>query len=479
MIVVQEEYPDDFIDEKVWRGGDAIRPYVLSLFLDFTLTVYLSLSLSSLFSFCIRYYNDLKLIVKNKIMFTALSGKNIVDSERLKFIHFPIKDCNITDDTRVMNLVMVLVRALSEGEVIYLHCWGGHGRTGTIVSIMLFLMYGIDAIEAMRRCQFVHDIRKCPVVVGSPQTTTQREQVQRVIAKFQNLILTTVVVQTGSDGGILSAPVSPIRCLTLQGLSSGEFENVNLSESEQGDLESTVVSNVSEVLRDMKAAAECIDAVNGDDIEIMKDDDIVKKDSSISPLENHNSEAAVTEAICSMYPTSPDKIDHCDPKQLFASPEPKDAVPTKVIQQQPFPISRLPNITNISRKSDTVQRSPEKAQPTIITVLSNEPSGVPIQPPSYTTISSAAGQGVRAHRKISVVKDNVSIQLQKPSVSKSVDVASAISSSGRAHRAYWPVSVSYNGPHKANALEFSSIVPQQRTNNHMILKKYIYLYVLL
>jgi hypothetical protein len=31
-------------------------------------------------------------------MFTALLGGNVVDSERLKFFHFPIKDCNITDD---------------------------------------------------------------------------------------------------------------------------------------------------------------------------------------------------------------------------------------------------------------------------------------------------------------------------------------------------------------------------------------------
>jgi len=71
---------------------------------------------------------------------------------------------------------------------MYLHCWGGHGRTGTLVSIMLHLMYGLEPEMAMKRCQFVHDIRKCPVVVGSPQTQTQRDQVVRVINKFKDIM---------------------------------------------------------------------------------------------------------------------------------------------------------------------------------------------------------------------------------------------------------------------------------------------------
>ena len=64
---------------------------------------------------------------------------------------------------------------------MYLHCWGGHGRTGTVVCIMLHLMYGLSADEAMERCQHVHDVRRIPISVGSPQTDAQREQVRRVI----------------------------------------------------------------------------------------------------------------------------------------------------------------------------------------------------------------------------------------------------------------------------------------------------------
>lgn len=50
--------------------------------------------------------------------------------------------------------------------------------------IILHLMYGLDAQEAMTRCQRVHDLRQFPVAVGSPQTQTQRDQVTRVINRL-------------------------------------------------------------------------------------------------------------------------------------------------------------------------------------------------------------------------------------------------------------------------------------------------------
>jgi hypothetical protein len=111
--------------------------------------------------------------------------KRVVPPERLGFIHFPIEDCNVTDDTGVLLLARQLVYDISRGDVLYLHCWGGHGRTGTVVCLMLHLMYGISAVEAMRRCQAAHDLRQYPVKVGSPQTETQRSQVARIIAVLE------------------------------------------------------------------------------------------------------------------------------------------------------------------------------------------------------------------------------------------------------------------------------------------------------
>ena len=84
----------------------------------------------------------------------------------------------------MLHLAAKLAARVARGEVLYLHCWGGHGRTGTVVSIMLHLMYGLSADVAMERCQHVHDVRRIPISVGSPQTEAQREQVRRVVGQL-------------------------------------------------------------------------------------------------------------------------------------------------------------------------------------------------------------------------------------------------------------------------------------------------------
>lgn len=45
----------------------------------------------------------------------------------------------------------------------------------------------MTAVEAMAYCQLVHDLRQCPVVVGSPQTQSQRDQVTRIIHRLTML----------------------------------------------------------------------------------------------------------------------------------------------------------------------------------------------------------------------------------------------------------------------------------------------------
>ena len=119
-MVVWLQYQDEGVTEEMWRSGHALRPY----------------------------FRDVKTVVRNKAMFPDLQGYDIVDLDRLRFVHFPIRDCSITDDDRVLELARSLVRAISEGEIIYLHCWGGHGRTGTLVCIMLHLMYAVSLIES-------------------------------------------------------------------------------------------------------------------------------------------------------------------------------------------------------------------------------------------------------------------------------------------------------------------------------------------
>ncbi len=65
---------------------------------------------------------------------------------------------------------------LARGEVVYLHCWGGHGRTGTVVGCWL-VRHGLNGPEALRRLVELRrdtpDARLWP----SPETEEQRQMV--------------------------------------------------------------------------------------------------------------------------------------------------------------------------------------------------------------------------------------------------------------------------------------------------------------
>jgi len=134
----------------------------------------------------------------------ALSaGKFVKDRD---FINMPVKDMNIGDPTKIIDLCEDLVKRICEGKHVYIHCTGGHGRTGTIASILLCLLYGITADESLEYVQYAHDQRqttygnqmyshaiverdlKSKFTVGqvpTPQTSPQREQVKSIVSLLQ------------------------------------------------------------------------------------------------------------------------------------------------------------------------------------------------------------------------------------------------------------------------------------------------------
>ena len=179
-------------------------------------------------------------------------------------MHFPIRDCGITDDGRVVELAKSLVAAMADGEVLYLHCWGGHGRTGTLVCIILHLMYGLDAQEAMTRCQRVHDLRQFPVAVGSPQTQTQRDQVTRVINRLlssHELAFRRTISDISSLQSASSSPVKKSPRPTLPSQNSnehdGDDEEDDYEEEEEEEEEELLVSaNTIALLDDTSAPLE-------------------------------------------------------------------------------------------------------------------------------------------------------------------------------------------------------------------------------
>lgn len=66
-----------------------------------------------------------------------------------------------------------------------MHCWGGHGRAGTVGSVLLGMIYGFSPETSMDYIQKTHDCRAEPLGVSSPQTLSQRLQVMRILSMPQ------------------------------------------------------------------------------------------------------------------------------------------------------------------------------------------------------------------------------------------------------------------------------------------------------
>jgi hypothetical protein len=65
--------------------------------------------------------------------------------------------------------------------VLYVHCHGGHGRTGVVVAYLLARLLGLSAPEALRLTQLYHQTREIRGMLASPQTQAQRMQVHRLL----------------------------------------------------------------------------------------------------------------------------------------------------------------------------------------------------------------------------------------------------------------------------------------------------------
>ncbi|KAK9814139.1 hypothetical protein WJX72_001188 [[Myrmecia] bisecta] len=90
----------------------------------------------------------------------------------LDFMHFPIVDMEIPSKDKLLGLVTELQERLERGERIYVHCWGGRGRAGTVGACLLARAYGIDADEALQRVDRAFSTRN-DIGRRSPETDEQ------------------------------------------------------------------------------------------------------------------------------------------------------------------------------------------------------------------------------------------------------------------------------------------------------------------
>lgn len=131
------------------------------------------------------YFQDAIDIIRSSKQSRSRANMFKQNPEDLQFVYFPIIDQDVAPDKDFIMLIHDLLARLDRGEKFYLHCWGGHGRTGTVAAVLLGLLYDITPREALNRVQKYHDVRleaaQYRMKIDSPQRPSQRAQVRRVL----------------------------------------------------------------------------------------------------------------------------------------------------------------------------------------------------------------------------------------------------------------------------------------------------------
>jgi len=94
-----------------------------------------------------------------------------------KVLRFPIRDVDTPTSQLMQDILNAIDAELRNGRAVYIHCWGGHGRTATVVGCWL-VSRGLTGEEALRRIAELRDghpeLRHEP----APQTEKQRAMVR-------------------------------------------------------------------------------------------------------------------------------------------------------------------------------------------------------------------------------------------------------------------------------------------------------------
>jgi ADP-ribosylglycohydrolase len=96
----------------------------------------------------------------------------------LRRIHHPIVDCDVTTPEGYDAIVADIERELAAGRGVYVHCWGGVGRTGTVVGCW-HVSRGLTADEALEKIAAAREgTRKA--VRESPEMSSQVDMIHEM-----------------------------------------------------------------------------------------------------------------------------------------------------------------------------------------------------------------------------------------------------------------------------------------------------------
>jgi len=93
----------------------------------------------------------------------------------LRRISLPVPDMGIPTAITMRVIMSAIRQSIKEAPAVYVHCWGGIGRTGTVIGCW-FRECGLDGDSALARVQHLYSSQmpKVTIFPKSPQTAEQR-----------------------------------------------------------------------------------------------------------------------------------------------------------------------------------------------------------------------------------------------------------------------------------------------------------------
>jgi protein-tyrosine phosphatase len=92
----------------------------------------------------------------------------------------PIRDLDIPSKEQMVAILDEIDRFLGQGLPVYVHCWGGRGRTWTVVGCWL-VRQGLDGQEALERIKY---LRRYEAMNHKP--SPEMEEQIRMVLNWRN-----------------------------------------------------------------------------------------------------------------------------------------------------------------------------------------------------------------------------------------------------------------------------------------------------
>jgi len=93
----------------------------------------------------------------------------------VNYYRYPLQDYSLPTRDQMKTILDSLDEALARGRGVYVHCWGGIGRTGTVVGCWL-VRHGLSGKAALKRIKALR--QNVPGGYASPETDAQVEFVE-------------------------------------------------------------------------------------------------------------------------------------------------------------------------------------------------------------------------------------------------------------------------------------------------------------